>query len=279
MRFVLKVRPQMGMTYARIVELAQVAEEAGFEAFFRSDHWRPMSGPDTPATDAWTTLAGVARETSRIRLGTLVSPVTMRGPYEIAKVVATVDEMSGGRVELGLGAGWLEREHEPLGIPLPALGERMGRLEEQLTIVRALWTAPEVDFDGAWYRLQGAVLEPKPVQRPSPPIIVGGTGRPRGLAIAARLADEYNFDDLDPMAIAAAMPGLRAACEAARREASSLVVSAMTDWPTGTRRDQLECIERFVRTGVQRIFLDIHDGSLDAGEVKGFGREVIARFP
>jgi F420-dependent oxidoreductase-like protein len=269
----------MGMPYIRILDLARAAEEAGFEAFFRSDHWRPMMGPDVAATDAWTTLGGLARETTRIRLGTLVSPITFRGPYEIAKIVATVDEMSGGRVELGLGAGWLEREHEPLGIPLPALRERLGRLEEQLTVVRALWTQPVVDFSGDWYRLQGAALEPKPVQQPSPPIVVGGTGRPRSLAIAARLADEYNFDDLEPAAIDAALPGVRAACEAAGRDPSSLVVSAMIDWPAGSRREQHARIERFANTGVERLFLDVHDGMLGVDEVVRFGREVIALHP
>jgi F420-dependent oxidoreductase-like protein len=275
-RFVLKVRPQMGMSYARLVELAQAAEEAGFEGFFRSDHWRPMAGPDVPATDAWTTLAGLARETRRIRLGTLVSPITLRGPYELAKIVATVDEMSDGRVELGIGAGWLEREHEPIGIALPPVGERFGRLEEQLAIIHALWTESSVSFEGRWYRLRDAALEPKPVQRPYPPIIVGGTGRPRGIAIAARWSSEFNFDDLRPVAIAEAIPRVRIACTDIERDPTTLVISAMTDWPVGDRDDQIARIRTFEEIGVERLYLDVHAGR-DLADIRMFGREIISR--
>jgi F420-dependent oxidoreductase-like protein len=277
MRYVLKVRPQMGLSYARILELVQSAEAAGFDAFFRSDHWRPADGPDVPATDAWTTLAGLARETQRIRLGTLVSPITFRGPYEIAKIVATVDEMSDGRVELGLGAGWLEREHDSIGIALPGLGERFERLEEQLAIIHGLWTTPSVTFQGRWYKLRDAALEPKPRQRPVLPVIVGGSGRPRGLAIAAKWAQEFNFDDLSPAAIEATMPALRSACDEVGRDPASLVVSAVTDWPTGGIAEQLARIRAFESVGVERLFLDVHDGSLDLDAILRFGREVIVR--
>jgi F420-dependent oxidoreductase-like protein len=275
MRYVLKARPQMGMSYRRIVEVARAAEDAGFEAFFRSDHWRPMSGPDVAATDAWTTLAGLARETTRIRLGTLVSPVTLRGPYELAKIVATVDEMSDGRVELGIGAGWLEREHEPIGIPLPPLRERFDRLAEQLEIIDGLWARPSLTFGGHWYSLRDAALEPKPVQRPRPTVILGGTGKQRGFRLAARWADEYDFDDLSPAEIASRLPGLRTACQEFRRGARDLVVSAMTDWPLGDADAQRRRIDEFAGVGVERIILDVHDGRLDLAEITRFGRDVI----
>jgi F420-dependent oxidoreductase-like protein len=275
MRFALKVRPQMGMSYRRILELAQAAEASGFEAFVRSDHWRSMDGQEMPATDAWTTLAGLARETRMIRLGTLVSPITLRGPYELAKIVATVDEMSEGRMELGIGAGWLEREHEPLGIPLPPLGERFGRLEEQLAIVTGLWTRPTLTFDGRWYTLREAALEPKPVQRPTPPIVLGGKGRPRGAALAARWATEYNFDAMPSDAVAAAVPGLLAACEAIGRDPATLVVSAATGRPS--RDDAAGRIAAFEAAGVARLYLDAYDGTLDTREIEWLGREIVAR--
>jgi len=163
MRYSVLLPAYEGMSYAAQVEAAQAAEELGFDAVFRPDHWLPLSGDLTRGvTDAWATLAGLARETSRVRLGTLVSPVTFRGPVEIAKVVATVDEMSGGRVELGLGAGWYDAEHDRFGLHYPAIPERFEMLEEQLAIVRSLWTQPTTDHEGRHYRLHDAICSRNP---------------------------------------------------------------------------------------------------------------------
>jgi F420-dependent oxidoreductase-like protein len=271
-RYVLKVRPQEGMPYQRILDYARAAEAAGFDAFFRSDHLRSIRGADMPATEAWTTLAGLARETTTIRLGTLVTPTTFRSPYELAKLVATVDEMSGGRVELGIGAGWYEAEHEPLGLPFPSPVERFERLEEQLEIITALWARERVDFEGRWYRLADAPLQPKPVQQPHPPIIVGGSGRPRGLRIAARFASEFNFDDLPPGRIAEILPRLRSACVEAGRDPDTLAISALTDWPAGSPAEQAEKLAAFERLGLSRLYVDILHGIVGAEEVIAFGR-------
>src|SRR6266513_1881457 len=149
--------PQQGADYATLLSVARAAEELGFDAFFRSDHYLTMSGSGLPGpTDAWITLAGLARETSRIRLGTLMSPVTFRLPGPLAISVAQVDQMSGGRAERGLGTGWFEREHTAYGIPFPSLGERFDRLEEQFAIVTGLWETPEGEtfsFGGTHYEL------------------------------------------------------------------------------------------------------------------------------
>jgi alkanesulfonate monooxygenase SsuD/methylene tetrahydromethanopterin reductase-like flavin-dependent oxidoreductase (luciferase family) len=163
MRFAFMVDPQEGLAYERMLELAQAAESAGFESFLRSDHWLSLQGNwSAPATDAWTTLAGLARETTRIRLGTLVSPVTFRHPIALAKAVAGVDEMSHGRVELGIGAGWYEPEHVRFGIPYPPMPVRFEMLEEQLQVLIGLWTEESFTFAGRHFRLQNAVCEPSP---------------------------------------------------------------------------------------------------------------------
>jgi F420-dependent oxidoreductase-like protein len=200
------MEPRHGATYAQILALARATDDAGFDAFFRSDHLFGVD-PNDPAyrpTDCWTTLAGLARDTSRIRLGSLVTAATFRRPGLLATIVANVDEMSGGRIELGLGTGWYEREHEAFGIPFPATGERFDRLAEQLEIITGLWcTEPGAEqgfsFAGKHYRVEANHTPPRPAQRPHPPIIIGGTGPKRTPAIAARFADEFNgalSDDL-----------------------------------------------------------------------------------
>jgi F420-dependent oxidoreductase-like protein len=200
------MEPRHGATYARILALAQATDDAGFDAFFRSDHLFGVD-PNDPTyrpTDCWTTLAGLARDTSRIRLGSLVTAATFRQPGLLATIVAGVDDMSGGRVELGIGTGWYQREHEAFGIPFPSTGERFDRLAEQLEIITGLWgTEPGsgegFSFAGKHYRVEANGITPRPVQRPHPPIIVGGTGPKRTPAIAARFADEFNgalSDDL-----------------------------------------------------------------------------------
>src|SRR5215468_11175137 len=172
--------PQEGTDYGTLLSVARANEQLGFDAFFRSDHYLAMAGPGLPGpTDAWITLAGLARETSRIRLGTLMSPATFRLPGPLAIEVAQVDQMSGGRAELGLGTGWFDAEHTAYGIPFPPLAGRFARLEEQLEIITGLWETPvgeTFSFDGAHYSLASSPALPKPVQRPRPPVLVGGTG-------------------------------------------------------------------------------------------------------
>src|SRR5687767_10098442 len=169
--------PQLGATYDDLLAVARRTEEIGLDAFFRSDHHLTMRGDGLPGpTDAWVTLAGLARETSRIRLGTLVTSATFRLPGPLAIAVAQVDAMSGGRIELGLGSGWFEQEHTAYGIPFPPLAERFDRLEEQLAIITGLWSTPvgkRFSYTGTHYQLQDSPALPKPVQQPHPPIVIG----------------------------------------------------------------------------------------------------------
>jgi F420-dependent oxidoreductase-like protein len=223
------VEPQQGASYQQLLEVAQVTESRGFDALFRSDHFLTMGGDGRPGpTDAWVTLAGLARETSRIRLGTLVTSATFRLPGVLAIEVAQVDAMSGGRVELGLGAGWYDGEHTAYGVPFPALGERFERLEEQFRIITGLWDTPEGEtfsFAGTHYQLTDSPALPKPVQRPHPPVIVGGGGPTRTPRLAATFADEFNlpFSSLDDTE--AQYGRVRAACEAQGRDPSTLTLS------------------------------------------------------
>ncbi|WP_026875955.1 LLM class F420-dependent oxidoreductase [Jiangella gansuensis] len=220
--------PQQGASYDDLLRVAQATERLGFDAFFRSDHYLAMgSGSGLPGpTDAWTTLAGLARETSRIRLGTLVSSATFRYPGVLAIQAAQVDQMSGGRVELGLGAGWFEREHAAYGIPFPP--KRFGLLEEQLSIITGLWSTPEgsrFDFAGDHYTLTDSPALPKPVQQPIP-VIIGGNGPRRTPALAAKFAAEYNTSFPPKDEIAGKFGNVRKACEDASRDPDSLVYSA-----------------------------------------------------
>jgi F420-dependent oxidoreductase-like protein len=190
------VEPQQGATYADQLAVARAAEDMAFSAFFRSDHYTAMSGDGLPGpTDSWVTLAAIARETSFIRLGTLVTSATFRHPGPLAVSVAQVDEMSGGRVELGIGAGWFEAEHNAYAIPFPTLGERFDRLTDQLHIITGLWTTPvgeKFDYSGTHYTVTESPALPKPVQSPHPPIIIGGGGAKRTPALAAQFASEFN---------------------------------------------------------------------------------------
>jgi F420-dependent oxidoreductase-like protein len=223
--------PQQGATYDELLAMARTAEECGYGGFFRSDHYLKMgdvSGLPGP-TDAWITLAGLARETERIRLGTLLTAATFRLPGPLAVAVAGVDAMSGGRVELGLGAGWFEDEHEVYGIGFPAVGERFDRLEEQLAIITGLWETPVgelFEFSGRQYQLKPGPALPKPVQQPRPPIIIGGHGARRTPALAARYADEFNvaFSPLD--VVERQYHLVDEACRAIGREADSVRRSA-----------------------------------------------------
>jgi alkanesulfonate monooxygenase len=242
MRFALMIEPQQGCSYLDQLAIARRAEAAGFETFYRSDHYASFPGDsDQPTTDAWAVLAGLARETSTIRLGALVSPVTFRAPGTLAKIVTTVDEMSGGRIDVAVGAGWNEVEHRRHGLPFPPIETRAEMLEETLAILRGLWREPDGwSFEGRHYALADALFRPRPVQRPSPPIIVGGEGSPRSMRIAARYADEFNLVSAGPERAAERFARLDEVCRAAGRDPSTLRRSAMTGVLVGRDRVEVE---------------------------------------
>jgi F420-dependent oxidoreductase-like protein len=234
--------PQQGASYDDLLRVAKATEDLGFDAFFRSDHYLSMGGTGLPGpTDAWVTLAGLARDTSRIRLGTLMTAATFRLPGPLAIAVAEVDQMSEGRVEFGLGAGWFEAEHQAYGIPFPSVAERFDRLEEQLAVITGLWETPAgqtFSYAGKHYELTDSPALPKPVQRPRPPVLVGGVGRQRTPDFAARYADEYNvpFHNLEPTR--AAFDRVRSACSEAGRAADSMRYSVAQVVAVG--RDEAE---------------------------------------
>lgn len=279
--------PQQGATYDAQLAVAKAAEELGFDAYFRSDHYMKMgSGTGLPGpTDAWITLAGLARETSRIRLGTLVSPATFRLPGPLAIQVAQVDQMSGGRAELGLGTGWYEAEHAAYGIPFP--DNRFELLEEQLAIVTGLWNTPEGEtysYPGKVYQLTDSPALPKPAQRPHPPIIVGGWGPKRTPRLAAQYASEFNAGFRNVAETSAAFERMRAAADEAGRDPDSLVYSiagpaavgkdeaevdqrafangmtaeeARANGYGGTPDEVVDTLGRFAQIGVSRVYLQI----------------------
>jgi F420-dependent oxidoreductase-like protein len=232
--------PQQGATYDDLLRVARATEDLGFDAFFRSDHYLKMGDVDglPGPTDAWVTLAGLARETSRIKLGTLVSPATFRLPGPLAISVAGVDQMSGGRVELGLGAGWFDVEHAAYGIPFPGTAERFDRFAEQVQIVRGLLTTPAgetFDFRGEHYTVENSPALPKPVQSPLP-LILGGAGKKRGAALAAEYADEFNVPFSSVEETGAAFDRVRAAAAGTGRE---LIYSAAQVLCLGRDEDEL----------------------------------------
>jgi F420-dependent oxidoreductase-like protein len=222
--------PQQGAGYATLLRVAQATADLGFDGFFRSDHYLKMgdvSGLPGP-TDAWITLAGLAIQTTGIRLGTLMTAATFRRPGPLAISVAQVDQMSGGRVELGLGAGWYAAEHAAYAIPFPDLAERFGRLTEQLELITGLWEAPEggeFSYQGEYYTVTDSPALPKPAQRPRPPIIIGGTGQHRTPRLAARFADEYNVPFGQPDQSREAFGRVQQACAEAGRHESSMIYS------------------------------------------------------
>ena len=222
--------PQQGASYDQLLAVARQAEETGFGAFFRSDHYLKMgsvSGDPGP-TDAWTTLAGLARDTRTIRLGTLMTAATFRLPGPLAITVAQVDQMSGGRVELGIGTGWFAEEHAAYGIPFPPLGERFDRLEEQLAVITGLWETPPgstFDFPGKYYPVSDSPALPKPVQQPRPPILLGGTGPKRTPRLAARYADEFNLPFAPVEDSAAQFQRVKDACAEIDRDPATMTWS------------------------------------------------------
>ncbi len=235
--------PQQGASYDDLLRIARTAEELGYGAFFRSDHYLAMGTDGLPGpTDSWVTLAGLARETSTIRLGTLVTSATFRLPGPLAISVAQVDRMSGGRIELGIGAGWFDREHAAYGIPFPQTPERFDRLEEQLAIVTGLWaTAGGFSFDGEHYTVVDSPGLPKP-QQPKPPVILGGQGKRRTPELAARYADEFNLPFVAFERGLAQHDRVRRACEAIGRDPASLVYSSALVTCVG--RDEAEFLRR-----------------------------------
>jgi F420-dependent oxidoreductase-like protein len=245
MRLRILMEPRHGGSYEQILALARVTEAAGFEAFFRSDHLLGVDpgDPGYAPTDSWTTLAGLARDTGRVRLGTLLTAGTYRRPGLLAVTVATVDAMSGGRVELGLGAAWYEREHQAFGIPFPPLKERFDRLEEQLAIVKGLWTTPpgeRFSFSGRHYDLRDCANAPRQAQSPHPPIVVGGAGPRRTPALAARFADEFNATM--PTGARGRFEVFRGACERIGRDPASARLSVVL--PVACGSDPAEAARR-----------------------------------
>ena len=296
MRFALMTEPQQGLRYEEVLALARAAESAGLEAFFRSDHYASFPGPaGLPTTDAWATLAGLARETSTIRIGSLVSPVMFRIPGAFAKMVATVNEMSSGRLEVGMGAGWNDEDHYQLGIPFPPLKERYNRLEEAIAIVHGLWTEPDGwSYAGDIWQVQDALFRPRPTSpgRRHPNLILGGDGGPRLARLVAAYADEFNRTSASPDNVRDGFARVRAACTTVGRDPGSVVLSAMVGvlvadseselrdrlrqqvavvggsggpdawlaerrdrWIIGTPDQAWERIQAFAAAGVQRIML------------------------
>lgn len=312
MRLCVFIEPQLGATYDDQLAVARRTEECGFDGFFRSDHYLTMGRADglPGPTDAWITLGALARETSRIRLGTLVTSATFRLPGPLAIAVAQVDRMSGGRVELGLGAGWYEAEHTGYGIPFPATRERFDRLEEQLEIITGLWSTPLGDtfsFRGAHYDVVDSPALPKPVQQPGVPVIVGGTGPRRTPSLAARFADEYNVPFASLAETGECYARVAAACEEVGRDAdrrspivfsaAQLVVVGRTDAEVarrveavgrelgearehglvGTVDEVVDRISEFGKIGARRLFMQILDPA-DLDHLDLIAAEVVPRL-
>ena len=265
--------PQQGASYEQQLAVARATEAGGFDAFFRSDHYLTMGSGGLPGpTDSWVTLGALARETERVRLGTMVTSATFRLPGILAISVAQVDQMSGGRVELGLGAGWFEAEHSAYGVPFPPLAERFDRLEEQLAIVTGLWATPEggrFDFSGRHYSLTDSPALPKPVQRPHPPVIVGGHGRKRTPRLAATYADEFNLAFSSMERSAEQFQLVRSACEAAGRDPDELVYSVAQTVCCGS--DDAEVARRAANIGRDA-------DELRAGGLAGTPDELVKRL-
>jgi F420-dependent oxidoreductase-like protein len=303
------VEPQQGATYADQLAVARTAESAGYSAFFRSDHYTAMSGDGLPGpTDSWVTLGAIARETTSIRLGTMVTSATFRYPGPLAIAVAQVDEMSGGRVELGLGAGWFEAEHKAYAIPFPSLGERFDRLTEQLSIISGLWTTPPgetFDYSGNHYTVADSPALPKPVQSPHPPIIIGGAGAKRTPALAAAFAAEFNIPFAPLEVVGTQFERVASALADAGRSPESLTYSAAfvvcagrddreiarraaaigrevdelrSNSPlVGTPAEIADKLGAYRQIGVQRAYLQVLDMS-DLDHVDFFAAEVIPQL-
>ena len=243
MRVALMIEGQEGVSWEDWCTLADACEEHGVESLFRSDHYISWAGNDGKvAHDSWTTIAALAARTTTLRFGTLVYPATFRLPAVLANAAATADHVSGGRIELGIGAGWMEREHDAFGFPFPAMPVRPAMFAEQLEIVHRLWTEERVDFHGEHYTLDDAPGLPKPVQRPHAPLLVGGSGTRGTAEPAARFADEYNTPFKSPEEFAAVRGKVTAACERIDRDPATLRFSTMTTCLIGSTH--AEAVER-----------------------------------
>jgi F420-dependent oxidoreductase-like protein len=256
-RLALMIEGQEGVRWEQWLSLARACEENGIETLFRSDHYLSLERPlEHEALDAWTTIAGLAASTSRLRLGTLVSPVTFRHPSLLAKSAATADLISSGRIELGMGAGWMEREHKAYGFPFPDLRTRLELLGEQVEVVHRLWTEERVTFHGRHYELEDCPALPKPAQQPHPPLIIGGKGGSGTVGPAVRFADEYNTFGAGAGDCAALRGRLDEACERAGRDPATLPLSLMT--PVRYERaneEAVEALEELAEAGVERVML------------------------
>ncbi|WP_119731226.1 LLM class F420-dependent oxidoreductase [Thermomonospora amylolytica] len=308
MRLRIFTEPQQGASYDTLLRVARATEELGFDAFFRSDHYLKMgdvTGEPGP-TDAWITLAALARETGRIRLGTLMTAATFRHPGPLAISVAQVDQMSGGRVEFGIGTGWFDAEHTAYGIPFPSLKERFERLEEQLEIITGLWRTPAgrtYSFEGAHYRLADSPALPKPAQAGGPPVLIGGVGAKRTPRLAARFAHEYNVPFNRPDETRAAFERVRAACERADRTEPMVYSAAQVvccgrneaeiarraaaigrevpelreNGLAGTPQEIVDKIGRFAEFGTECVYLQVLDLS-DLDHLELLAGEVMAKL-
>ncbi|GIE80308.1 LLM class F420-dependent oxidoreductase [Actinoplanes philippinensis] len=309
MRLVIFTEPQQGASHDDLLRVAKAAEDGGFDGFFRSDHYLRMGdGSGLPGpTDAWITLAALAVQTSRIRLGTLVSSATFRLPGPLAIAAAQVDAMSGGRIEFGLGGGWFESEHKAYGIPFPPVAERFDRLEEQLEIITGLWATPagsRYDFDGKHYQVVDSPALPKPVQTPRVPVIVGGHGKKRTPYLAARYATEFNVPFAKIEDIPAQYARVRSAAEALGRtepltySAAAVLCVGRDDAEVnrraaaigreademranggivGTPAEAVETIKRYAEAGASRLFLQVLDLS-DLDHVELVASEVAPKL-
>jgi F420-dependent oxidoreductase-like protein len=263
-------------SYDHLVRVARAAEDAGYDSFFRSDHQLNLDGDySVPITECWSTLAGLARDTSRVRIGSLISPVTFRHPTVLARTVTAIDHMSGGRIELGIGLGAYDPDNLVLGLPLPSVDERAGMLAEQLEILRGLWTSDDFSYEGRHYTLRHARLEPHPLQQPHPPLIVGGKGKRRGIRIAAQLADEYNLDAISPDVVRTSFQLLDAELQACERAPGSVRRSLLVDWPEAGDRGLDERLDAYEAAGVERVFFMLPDRSRAVAELERFAGERI----
>jgi F420-dependent oxidoreductase-like protein len=293
-RICLMIEGQENVTWDEWLTLAETAERSGFEALFRSDHYLSVQGRrERGSLDAWSTINALAARTATLRLGTMVSPASFRHPSVLAKSVVTADHVSGGRVELGLGAGWLESEHRAYGFPFHSTRERMDVLEEQLAIIRGQWGDGPFSFDGDHYRVEELDALPKPVQRPGPPLVIGGSGGPRSLRLAARYADEYNtvfptadfcrelrgkLDERLPLSV---MTGVLVGADRSDYDARVKRLEALNGdagisdaWISGTTEEAIEQLRKLEDAGVSRIMLQhlLHD---DLEAIELIGREII----
>jgi F420-dependent oxidoreductase-like protein len=246
LRIDLMIEGQEDVTWQDWLALAEACEEHGIGTMFRSDHYLSVKDrPERGSLDAWATITALGAVTEKLRLGTMVSPATFRHPAVLAKMVTTADHVSGGRVELGIGAGWWDREHEVYGFELPPIGPRLDALEEQMQVIRGHWGPGPFDFDGTYFSARELDALPKPVQQPRPPLILGGSGGNRSLRLAAKYADEYNTVMATPAEVRDIRARLDAACEAEGRDPADLPLSMMTGWMVGA--DEAELRDRAAR--------------------------------